>query len=519
MPTEKKSSEAIPDTSADTSADASESSGERSPRHAARRRSLLQRLHMPVGKVVAIAAVPSAVFLGTGFTSPLAKADPQPDSPFRGDSCVEMPDEAGQEEAAEETGDGAGEADASPDADEGQDERDPATGEGEIAPAEPDETATPDETAEPTEEPSAETDATEEDDTAASEGLVGSEEPESDGETAEPDPSATDGGADDGADEGTAEGTGGEATEEPTDEATEETADGGLLGETGDAGTGEEPTITDGDGGGLLGGLGDALDDLLNPGDDEDEQDGGASGGDGEGSTGGDSGDADSSGGGGEETADPEQSEDSAAAGERDDAQDEDAAADEEAEDEAGSDPSAEDDSVAPNEEGQVPFPCPEEKQVAGVDEETALTLPNDPWYLEATSLTLYGLDYHGVVNVTTANGTVKQVLKFTADEIDIGDLHQIVDGVDGVRRHVGTEPGSVSTFRNGQVTMYTERLEGNLFGLIPVVFDPEHQPPLDLPIANFTNVLVTQAGQFGGELTMQGMESYITNDGPTPTE
>ncbi|RMI37439.1 hypothetical protein EBN88_19045 [Streptomyces triticirhizae] len=162
------------------------------------------------------------------------------------------------------------------------------------------------------------------------------------------------------------------------------------------------------------------------------------------------------------------------------------------------------------------PFPCPEELRVPGEDEQTAFTLPDDSWYLDATYLTLRGLSYHGVVNVTTASGNVKQVLKFTADKLDIGDLHQIVDAPGGVRYHVATAPGSNSTFRNGTVTMYTERLEGNLFGVIPVVFDAEHQPPLDLPIAHFTDVFVTQAGQFGGTLSMRGMHSYTTADGPT---
>src|SRR5690606_32883352 len=89
---------------------------------------------------------------------------------------------------------------------------------------------------------------------------------------------------------------------------------------------------------------------------------------------------------------------------------------------------SPEEDPSAPDEQRRVPFPCPLEGAVAGTDEQTPVTLPNDPWYLEASSLTLYGLDYHGVVNVTTADGTVKQALKFTAERIDIGDLHQIVD-------------------------------------------------------------------------------------------
>jgi hypothetical protein len=174
---------------------------------------------------------------------------------------------------------------------------------------------------------------------------------------------------------------------------------------------------------------------------------------------------------------------------------------------------------TSPDAQGREPFPCPVERSVPGTDEQTPLTLPNEPWFLQASSLYLRGLDYHGVVNVTTADGTVKQALKFTAELVDIGDLHQIVDAPGGLRYHVATAPGSNSTFRNGTVTMYTERLEGNLFGVIPVVFDPRHEPPLDLPIAYFTDVFVVQAGQFGGDLTLHGMETYTTNDGPSPRE
>ncbi|WP_130799821.1 hypothetical protein [Streptomyces otsuchiensis] len=174
-------------------------------------------------------------------------------------------------------------------------------------------------------------------------------------------------------------------------------------------------------------------------------------------------------------------------------------------------DPGAPADPFAPDADGRIPFPCPEERAVAGSAEDTAAVLANDPWLLEASYLTLAGLKYHGVVNVTTDNGSVKQALKFTAARLDIGDLHQIVDGGSGLRHHVQAAHGSNSTFRDGTVTMYTERLEGKLFGLIPVVFDPRHEPPLDLPIAHFTDVLVTQAAQFGGTLTMPGMRQYMT--------
>ncbi|WP_338320388.1 hypothetical protein, partial [Streptomyces lonarensis] len=171
------------------------------------------------------------------------------------------------------------------------------------------------------------------------------------------------------------------------------------------------------------------------------------------------------------------------------------------------------DDPFAPDAAGRVPYPCPEERDVPGTDEVTAQVLPDAPWLLEASHMTLRGLEYHGVVNVRTGGGAVKQALKFTATAVDIGDLHQVVRGAGGLRYHVRAADGSTSTFRETTVTMYTERLEGNLFGLIPVVFDPRHEPLLDLGEAYFTDVRVTQAGQFGGTLTVPGMRQYMTHE------
>lgn len=85
------------------------------------------------------------------------------------------------------------------------------------------------------------------------------------------------------------------------------------------------------------------------------------------------------------------------------------------------------------------------------------------------------------------------------------------MEGADGLHHHVATESGSVSTFRDGTVTMYTERMTGRLFGVIPVEYDAEHQPTFDLPYAHFTGVHLTQAAQFGGTLTMTGMRQYMT--------
>ncbi len=168
--------------------------------------------------------------------------------------------------------------------------------------------------------------------------------------------------------------------------------------------------------------------------------------------------------------------------------------------------------SSTPGANGQA-FPCVVEKKSSGTDETPPVQIPNDPWHLEASSLLLQGLHYEGVVNLRMPNGQTKQALKYTAkDGIDIGDLHQILTGPGGKQYHVQAAQGSTSTIRNGTVTLYTESLAGNLFGVIPITFDPEHPPPIDLPTAYFTNVKLTQAGQFGGTLTIPGLHQYITD-------
>ncbi|MGR6972795.1 hypothetical protein ACU639_24930 [Streptomyces cynarae] len=143
---------------------------------------------------------------------------------------------------------------------------------------------------------------------------------------------------------------------------------------------------------------------------------------------------------------------------------------------------------------------------------EKILSLPDKPWHLEASSLLLKGADYQGVVKVRTASGTVKRVLKYViSDGTEIGDLHQLVDGPNGVTYHVQGAKGSKSTITGGKTVMYTESISGNLLGLIPVTFSPDNPPPLNIPLIYFTNVKVTQAGQFGGTLTIPGMRQYVT--------
>ncbi|GAA1351147.1 hypothetical protein [Streptomyces beijiangensis] len=161
-------------------------------------------------------------------------------------------------------------------------------------------------------------------------------------------------------------------------------------------------------------------------------------------------------------------------------------------------------------------YPCPtaDPKALAAADLETGIPdLPSDPWTLKTSMLTLSGLDYKGIVEVKTADGKIKKVLKFTASSLDIKNLHQLVVGPNGTTAHVQARDGSTSTIRDGQVTMYTESLKGNLFGLIPITFSPATPPPVNVPFAFFTNVTVVQAGQFGGTLTVPGLHNYFTQN------
>ncbi|MFJ3694122.1 hypothetical protein ACIPW9_08395 [Streptomyces sp. NPDC090052] len=159
-------------------------------------------------------------------------------------------------------------------------------------------------------------------------------------------------------------------------------------------------------------------------------------------------------------------------------------------------------------------YPCPtaDPKALAAADLEQGIpALPDDPWTLKSSMLTLNGLDYKGIVEVRTGSGKIKKVLKFTASSLDIKDLHQMTVGPNGATGHVKGAAGSTSTIRDGQVTMYTESLKGNLFGLIPITFSPDTPPPINVPFAFFTNVTVKQAGQFGGTLHVPGLQNYFT--------
>ncbi len=427
-------------------ADVEASRARTGPRHAAPKKPLFTRFHMPAGKAIAIAAMPTAVLMGMGFTPTLAQADDQPSSKnltadeFK--ECLEAIEKAEK-----------GDASASP---------------------------TPSATA---------SESASEDD----------EEPSADPTGSDPAQEAPDEDADKGSDSSPDSGSDDEAEPTPTPSATA----GGQAADTEPA---PSPSETDKN---LLERIGDSIEDVFTPGEKTEET----------------------------PSPSPSASASSSAPAEETDEKTEEAPQ-KPAEKAAGDVVEKAGDAVqdateqaeeAVEEETQEPeaTASPSPSESSGIDLEDCpvatdaeggvdnnVPLPDDPWFLNASSLLLKGADYKGIVEVRTANGTKKKVLKYViSDGTDIGDLHQTVkDPQSGKTYHVQAARGSTSTIRDGDTVMYTESISGNLLGLIPVTFDPENPPPLNIPLIYFTKVTVQQAGQFGGTLHVPGLHQYVTD-------
>ncbi|MFI5753923.1 hypothetical protein [Streptomyces sp. NPDC051569] len=422
-----------------------ESRVRKGPRHAAPKKSLLTKLHIPAGKAMALAAMPTAVFVGMGLTPRLAMADDHQDIPFAPGPCVTRSDEP--------------EASATP------------TPSGSQSPSPSNSPASPDSpSATPTPDPSEST---------AAPGSPGEPEsstaPEAEAPAApKPTPTPT-------------------RTTKPRDPLGLGDLLGGLLG----GGSGKEKPGTPA------------------PGTSAPQAPAGTPHGDPTPKPPVSKPPATSPAG---PAASPGDAVGGALEGTKNaikDAANQVGATVEELDDNAKGLEAHADDDIPRGADGKEPFPCPtaDPEALAAAKEEQGLPrLPDDPWKLQSSLLTLNGLDYHGIVEVKTGSGKIKKVLKFTASSLDIRDLHQTVVYPEGRTAHVKARAGSTSTIRDGQVTMYTEELKGNLFGLIPITFSPQTPPPVNVPFAFFTDVQVTQAGQFGGTLTIPGLQNYITD-------
>ncbi|MGW2720559.1 hypothetical protein [Streptomyces sp. NPDC001492] len=431
--------------------DVDESRVRTGPRHAAPKKPLFTRFHMPAGKAIATVAMPTAVLMGMGFTSSLALAD------SGGGSATTNSQKADEYKDCVTAVDGST-ASPSPSA---------SASSGDTA-----DKATP--------SPSSST-GTSKDSSDTTSGKTGSSDSGSD-DKATPTPSAS---------ESSGKGTSGGDTATPS------------------------PSASASSGGGLLDGIGDALGGLLGGGSDSSTSSASptptpsASA-----STSKDSASSGSSGTSASDTVKEatEKATDTVGKTVKDTtdtatkaAEEATKAAQTAAESATSASPSPSSSTDAANCEAAT-------DDTGGVDNKVPVA--DAPWYLNASSLTLNKADYQGIVKVRTANGTVKKVLKYViSGGTDIGDLHQMVKDTDiNKTYHVQAAKGSHSTITGGTTTMYTESISGNLFGLIPLTFTPDSPPPLNIPFIYFTNVKVVQAAQFGGTLHVPGMHLYTTD-------
>ncbi|NDZ70332.1 hypothetical protein G3I36_04535 [Streptomyces sp. SID10362] len=442
------------------------------PRHAAPKKPLFTRFHMPAGKAIAIAAMPTAVLMGMGFTPTLALADGNEASPPSNSLTA---DEYKDCVAAIEDA-----------------EKDPSES--------------------PTPSPSA---------------TDGAEDGKDDAK--EPDPSASTGDSGKDTDAGTDQG-GSSSSDSGSDDKgakDEQAAPSPSPSQSQEAsGSTAAPSPSESESkGGLLEGLGNTLEDIFTGGTKADESPSptptpsaseSASG-----TTGALKDTTDEVTGAAKDTVEGATDTASEAAEDTEKSVDKAAEAAKEAAEKA------KEDAAKAKEDAATATPTPSASESTGtnVDDcpvatddeggvDNKVPLPDDPWYLNASSLLLKGASYEGVVQVKTANGTTKRVLKYVvSDGTDIGDLHQTVkDKQSGKTYHVQAAKGSTSTIRDGDTVMYTESISGNLLGLIPITFDPDNPPPLDIPLIYFTKVTVVQAGQFGGTLHIPGLHQYVTD-------
>ncbi|MGQ4417701.1 hypothetical protein ACN6LA_004017 [Streptomyces sp. SAS_269] len=412
------------------------------PRHAAPRRPLFTRFHMPAGKAIASVAMPTAVIVGMGFTSTLALAD-------NGGTTSNSQKAAEYKDCVDALTDSGKASDSpSPSASESTD------------------TATP--------TPTASAEATDKQDS----GKTSSPDSGSD-EKSTPEPTATSGSSDPGS------GSGGD-TATPSPSATESS-------------------------GGVLGTLGDTIGDILTGG----KTDSGTSA----------SPEPSASPSAGSSSSGPTGT-DSVTGTVKDTVEKTTKTVTDTVKDTTDTvSKTAEDTTQAVKDAAGSATPSPSASSTTSPDDCPAATdaeggvdnkvpVADDPWYLDASSLTLKGADYKGVVEVKTANGTTKKVLKYViSGGTDIGDLHQTVkDKQTGKTYHVQASKGSTSTITGGDTVMYTESISGNLLGLIPITFSPDSPPPLNIPLIYFTKVHVVQAAQFGGNLHVPGMHVYSTD-------
>ncbi|WP_067500661.1 DUF6114 domain-containing protein [Actinoplanes sp. TFC3] len=134
-------------------------------------------------------------------------------------------------------------------------------------------------------------------------------------------------------------------------------------------------------------------------------------------------------------------------------------------------------------------IPClgPRVFKQAGADDVPMVAVK--PAVLETDKLTLYDSTYDGVVDLRTATGTMA-ALKFSMNKA-VNEPFKLSVAEAGAHTTLITSKKLVT---DGTVRFYTPKMQGKLFGVIPVTFTPQQPPPLTLPVLWFTDVRIDLA-------------------------
>ncbi|MFG2085166.1 MULTISPECIES: DUF6114 domain-containing protein [unclassified Spirillospora] len=120
---------------------------------------------------------------------------------------------------------------------------------------------------------------------------------------------------------------------------------------------------------------------------------------------------------------------------------------------------------------------------------------------LKASSLTMSGLTYDGVVALRTRRAAPVRALRFSMERAVLRDVDQRI-GKGPRRARLRAE----SLTLEGDVVMYTTRMSSTLLGLGPLTFTPEHPPPLVLPHMVMTDVTAEQPDVLASSAVLRGL-------------
>lgn len=140
---------------------------------------------------------------------------------------------------------------------------------------------------------------------------------------------------------------------------------------------------------------------------------------------------------------------------------------------------------------------------------------PGREWTLTASTLTLRGARYHGIVEQDVAGRPVK-TLHFTLDALEVTDLVQRGELPNGKDVRVAGAPGSTSTVTEGPIEIFTRELTGTLsvagFPLARITLSAETLALADvdlsflrLPDLTFRDAIVRNVYMAGGTLRIPG--------------